>query len=527
MIARVIDHFRRTPLVALFGGECPALPLDLLRIFVGVLSFFYFLALAREAADISGPEGLIDHALVQDVFWFTRLGLFHPGIGLGVLQAVYGFALLASLAVIIGWRPKLFAFVLFVIAVSAFRWNFLVVYVEDAIMNLMLFWLLLLPVGKTLTFTQARRNWRGAWLHWTQVRVPGTVVGCFLCNLALIYLVAGGWKWTSPMWRDGTALFAILKLPVSHAPDFWDLQHLPFLRLLDWGALAFEPLFPLVLLLRRGHPLKWLLLAAVTMFHLGIVATMRLPFANLACLGASVVIFREEIMAWLAPGGWRVPVRQGEPMSAGWPGRIAVAFIVLLSLAMLRYVPAGGAVEQKHYVSTERSIDPRGAGGLAAIHKPIYGVLWLVGIAQQYQLFDWIDVRNHRFRYEITQRDGAFVKRIDPGDLFPDTNRSVFLQGYLFDHCWIHIPPGRSAELKRALALRFAQRYCLRHDVRGTVAVAVTIERITAANPAVVQRGPEVLFTFSVQDGRVVLGQSPPDSPVPRLAGIATARSSF
>jgi hypothetical protein len=507
-----MNRTRRTPLGELFGGDCPALPLDLLRIFVALLAGIYFLNLFQEAADFSGPDGLLDHALVQEIFPFTRLGLFHPGVSLGVLRVVYAFAAAASLAVLAGWRVKFFAACQFLAAVSAFRWNFLTAYVEDAIMHLMLLWLLLLPVGRTLVFAEAWRDPRVAWRRWLAVRVPGTAVGAFLCNLALIYLVAGLWKWTSPMWRDGTALFVVLKLPIAHAPDFWQPAHLTVLKFFNWAALVAEPLLSLALLLRRGHPLKWLLLAALAGFHLGIVVTLKIPFANLACLAASVVTFREEIMAWLAPHISPPPDRRLEP--CGFAGRCAVGFVIVLALAMLRFVPAATEVKPQDYNAEKLSIDPRGGGGLAAVHEKLYYALWFAGVAQEYQLFNWIDTRNHHVRYEVTEFADGGVRPIDPVEIFPRTNHSILLQCYLHDLNWFAVPAAHNAALKRSLALRFAQRYCRTHTPRGTVIVTASIERIMATRPWPVEHPPHVLFSFSFRDGAVILHDVPGDSPV-------------
>lgn len=519
---------RRTALGALFGRVTPALPVDIFRALVGLLSFVYFLSLWREAADFSAPDGLIDHALVQDVFWFTRLGLFQAGISSGVLQGMFFLAAIASWGLILGWRPKLCAGFLFVTAVSAFRWNFLVAYVDDAIVDLMLFWLLLLPIGRTLTLRGIYRDPRNAWKKWQEINVPGTVVGCFLCNLALIYFVSGIWKWTSPMWRDGTALFAVLQLPVSRAPNFWQAHPLPLLKVLDWSSLVLEPFFPIAFLLRRGHPIKWLLLVAIIGFHVGIVATMRIPFANLACLAASVFLFREELMTWLRRGAQAECV-VAPPARSGWCGKIAVAFVVVLSLAMLRHVPIGSRVETTRYDPAELSIDPRGAGGLTAMHKPLYCALWFAGIAQEYQLFNWIDVRNYRFRYTVTRNNGTRLEGIDPSELFPRSNRAALLEGYLHDRCWFEIPSQRSAEFKRSLATRFAERFARAHPLDGTIVVTSTVERITAANPRAIERGPEVLFSFAVRDGNVALLSSPAtlSPPPPRLTRAFPTGASF
>ena len=505
----------RTPLGELFGGDCPALPVDLLRVFIALLAGVHFLNLFHEASDFSGPDGLIDHALVQVIFPFTRLGLFQPGITLGALQTIYALAAAASLAVIAGWRTKFFVAFQFLAAVSAFRWNFLTAYVEDAIMHLMLLWLLLLPVGRTLVLAEAWHNPRLAWQRWLTMRVPGTAVAAFLCNIALIYLVAGIWKWTSPMWRDGTALFVVLKLPVAHAPDFWQTSHLPILKLLNWAALIAEPLIPIALMLRRGHPLKWLLLAALLGLHFGIVFTMKIPFANLACVGASILVFREELMGWLASGLALQRDRRAQP--CGFCGFYAVGFGIVLTLAMTRYVPATTEVQPHDYNAENLSIDPRGIGGLAALHEKLYYALWFAGVAQEYQLFNWIDTRNHHVRYVVTEFADGRLRQIDPSEIFPPTNHSMLLQCYLHDLNWFAVPPAENTALKRSLALRFAQRYCRSHPPRGKVVVTASIERITATLPWPVERPPRVLFSFSLCDGAVIIDKAS-DEKSPRSA---------
>src|SRR5205814_1315232 len=103
-----------------------------------------------------------------------------------------------------------------------------------------------------------------AWRHeW----VPGLVVRCMLANIALIYVVAGIWKWTSPMWRHGTALAAVLQMPLARAPSLPRPALEPVLTLATWSVLIVEPMLALLVTLPTGHRLKWMLLAAAVAFH--------------------------------------------------------------------------------------------------------------------------------------------------------------------------------------------------------------------------------------------------------------------
>ena len=151
----------------------------------------------------------------------------------------------------------------------------------------------LLPVGKTLVCRELIQQGHRCLGRWSTVTVPGTGMRCFLGNVCLVYLVAGLWKLESPMWRQGFALYTVLRLPIAYQPDLWGPQHLLWLQVGTYVALVIEPLIPWLLTRRRGHPLKWLGLLAQLGFHLGIVATLRVPFANLG-LASAVLLFRAE-----------------------------------------------------------------------------------------------------------------------------------------------------------------------------------------------------------------------------------------
>lgn len=185
----ILSHLHFFPrLRESFARPTDALPLDLFRIMVGMVVFAYFLHTFFQARDFSDPEGLIDHELSLELFWFTRLGLFQPGMSLWAFQAIFLFACICAVALIVGYRVKIFALLLYLIAVSTYRWNFLVMYVDDSIIHLLLFWLLLLPVGRTLVLSEWRVDRERAWQSWIHEKVPGTAVRCFLWNLALIHL---------------------------------------------------------------------------------------------------------------------------------------------------------------------------------------------------------------------------------------------------------------------------------------------------------------------------------------------------
>jgi hypothetical protein len=274
-------------------------------------------------------------------------------------------------------------------------------------------------------------------------------------NVCLVYLVAGLWKFESPMWHEGTAVYAILRLPIAHMPEFWRPEHLPWLRVANYGALVIEPALPALLLLRRGHPLKWFGLAAQLSFHLGIIATLRIPYANIALMATAVLFFRDELMSGVF-GGRKSPPRRLRTPLRDWGGHLALAFLICLTLAMMRRLPVVGVV-----------------------HKPAYALLWMVGIAQDYQLFNWIDRKNFRVHYHVIATEPDGQRHALPAEqLFPDSLRATLLQSYIQNVRWIAVPKQYRAALKRAIVERLAERFCRLYPLEGYVSAWSVIQRV-------------------------------------------------
>lgn len=476
-----------------------ALPVDLFRVLVGLLSVAYFTQTLWESIDITNPAGLMDHVVMRELFPHTLWSLFFPGMTLELFRVVFAAAIGASLMVVVGHGVKWAAGFLFLVASSTYRWNFLVIFVDDSIFHLAVFWLLLLPVGRTLRLGEWMREGGAAcWERWRTVTVPGTAVHCFLANLALLYVVAGVWKFTSPMWRGGTALYAILKLPLSYAPDFWRPEHLPLLKIANYGALIGEPLIPLMFWMRRHHPLKYAHLALFLGMHVGIIATLMVPYANVACLAALVLIFREELMGG-EPERPSAPPAEARTFTVA--GRLSLAFLALLTVAMV------GEFRVPHWRAPTKTAEKAGPG---VTHNWAYVPLWAFGIAQSYRLMDWIDDRNFHLSYEVleTAPDGS-VRAVPPARLFPRYPHSILLQAYLHDVTWGKLPSGRAEEVKSRLRRGFADRYCRRHAEGQSVSAWATLRRVTPDNLDLSRGRTRPLMSFECGSRGVRLVRSP------------------
>jgi hypothetical protein len=439
-----------------------ALPMDIFRILAGFLCLIYFVTLGLDTKDFSASTGLINHTLSYELFSFTRLGLFHGTLPAYFFYMVYGAAGLFCMPIIVGYRPRTFAFLAFLIAVSAYRWNFLVIYVDDVVMHLLLFWLTLLPLGRTLNLFD-----RFVRPHKHELKTGSVLVGtfelkAFIYNICLIYWIAGFSKIASPMWQEGTALYAVLKLPISQFPEMWGLAQLTVLRWLNHLALITEIAIPFLLIQKRSLALKVLGGAIQILFHLGIIFTIGIPFANLALIGSLVLFFSQEFTERFAQTTEQTSmdsVRRARPVL-----RLKQIFVCLYLFGLT----LTGFYEVKN---------------LQVVAKFGYVLLWTMGLAQNYHLFNWIDSRNYTVKNEITKIDADGRSATIPGEIFlPRSVRHTLLQMNLYGFTWLPMTSHRLHELQPQLICdilwRYADRYCRTQRDSQSLAVLSRVSRL-------------------------------------------------
>jgi hypothetical protein len=461
-----------------FTAAVSALPLDFFRVLVGILGVAYFARTGREVSDFSDPDGLIDQALQHRVLPFTRLTLLPARTPAWLLRALHVAGCVASTMLSLGIATAVVAPFLYLLAVSIYRRSFLVIGVDDGIIHLALFWMVVLPIGHTLVISDllSGRAFHSTWDTWSTVVVSGLGVRCLLFNLALAYATAGLWKLTSPLWRSGEALRVVLAMPVSYGlgPRLagWPAR---WLRIGTYFVLLAEPLGAILFALSPRSWQAWTILTLMAALHVGIIATVKVPLANIAML-ASLVAF--VAFAALVPD-LRMSNLPMNPLSTmDW----VVLGVMVCLVGQILFNTCAAAFGLGGGPRT-RSDD---------VMNPFYVPLWIIGLAQSYRLLDWVDERNYDVEYEVLERrSGHPEAMVDAAEMFPRSMRHILLQSYLIGDLWTKLDPAALSELRASILTRYAARYVRCSDVDAEVEVHATIRRITGNGVA---RGTRALL---------------------------------
>ena len=231
--------------------------------------------------------------------------------------------------------------------------------------------------------------------------------------------------------------------------------------------------FPLSLLLLEG-----ILKASFIGLHIISALTLNIPFANIACAATAILMFREEIMQFLRGGEYLKPVGTSQ---FGFAGAISLFMVTALTLAMIsaitminwRTAPRVSKESANRSANVPQLVDGR-ADGLGSVQMTFYGALWIIGIAQQYQLFNWIDDRNYATHYRVVSN----CVDVDPDEMFVRSLRGILLDFYIHDVTWMKVPPEYRQELRQNILERTANRYCRIANPLGVVEAHSSFERI-------------------------------------------------
>lgn len=178
-------------------------------------------------------------------------------------------AILSSILLMLGCYSRMSACVTWLIWVSVWNRNPLLLDGDDAVLKIMCFYLMLSPCGNSWS-VDAFRNPKPK-------SVPVWPLRLVQFQIALIYFVSGWVKFHSPEWLDGSIIRYVAIHPHYSRWDGWAVIDMPIMKellaALAWFIRWWELLFPLSLI----HPFTRRLTIGIGIaFHLGLLFALNL-----------------------------------------------------------------------------------------------------------------------------------------------------------------------------------------------------------------------------------------------------------
>jgi hypothetical protein len=255
--------------------------LAVIRIGYGVLAFLWTLSQAPTLLTFYGSHGILPHSpSFSSGTGYLAWSVLDLIPGDGTVIALWVIMLAASISLIVGYRPRIGALIMFIGVVSLERRDPYVHNSGDILMRIMPLYLLLSPCGAALSLDR----WRKARDRFWEFPLKSQwVVRLMQLQLSFVYLNSVWSKVRGVHWNDGTA--------VSIALRIGDLQRFPYPHFLShtllltnfmtFGALAIEFAAGTLVWNRTARPYVLLLGASL---HLGIDWTIRVGFFSYAIL---------------------------------------------------------------------------------------------------------------------------------------------------------------------------------------------------------------------------------------------------
>jgi len=247
-----------------------------LRIVLAVIVLVDLAGRARNLLAHYTDDGVLPRHILLGETGILRPSLNWIG-GTTVVQALlFGITALAAMALLVGYRTRVMNVVVWVMVLSIQNRNPFVLSAEDALLRLLLFWSIFLPLGAWWSVD----NLRGAPASRVSMRVLSMASAGLFLQIAFVYWFTVILK-SGPEWRiDGTAIYYALSVEqITGSIGRYLLQFPALLRVLTFAVIGIEAIGPLLLFCPVATgPVRTAGVLLIMSLHFGILLTMIIWF---------------------------------------------------------------------------------------------------------------------------------------------------------------------------------------------------------------------------------------------------------
>jgi hypothetical protein len=278
--------------------------LAVVRICLAVVVLVWAVTLGPDLLSFLGTKGVLprqpDYARAGQRGAWSLLGSAPAN---AFVTAFYAVFVVSILCLLVGFRTRLAAVLVFCGLVSLTRRNPYVFNSGDLLLRVLAFYLMLAPAGAALSVDRWRRARRGRGGFWEFPARAVWPVRLMQVQMSVVYLSTVWAKAGGFTWRDGSAISYALRIRFLNRLPVPDLvtHSLMVSNLLSYATLATELALGILVWNRKLRP--WVLLLGVA-FHLSIDYALRVGFFSYAMLVLYVAFIPPEAM-----DGWLLRVR--------------------------------------------------------------------------------------------------------------------------------------------------------------------------------------------------------------------------
>ena len=254
--------------------------------------------LAIRGADLNAmytDEGIFSRSLICQYYTSEWNWSFHFGGGLWSFQAMlFGLAALFAIALLVGYETRLMTIASWLILLSLHNRLPPILNGADNLMRMLLFWAMLLPLGRVWS-VDAWRAGRGAAQPTTAGMELSIASAAILLQMGFVYLFSAIFK-SNSSWFQGEAIAGALAHDFYARPlGSWMLQFPAALSVATVMVLALEWLGPLLLFVPvRTVRIRLAVIALLTCMHLGIEMLLTVGLFSYVCITGLVLFLPPE-----------------------------------------------------------------------------------------------------------------------------------------------------------------------------------------------------------------------------------------
>ncbi len=369
-------------------------PVALFRILYGLLNIANLVLLRPDWLTWFGPHAFLSMETMNRLASGPRINLFVllPQTDFAV-NAFFWIFLAFAVSLTVGYMTRLSSVAVFLCMLSMHGRNMYIINGADVVMRVTGFFLMFAPSGGALSVDRLRRIWAGReeaeiplYRPWAQRLIQ--------IQVSVIYLSTAGLKMFGKAWRNGTAVYYVLRLNGFRRFPVPFSDNLFMIRFSTWATLAVEFAAGSLVWFAR---LRYAVLIAATLLHLSIEYSMNLPLFELMMISTYVTfIYPEDLTrawGWLADragprlGAVATVVYDGNSEPSRRTMNLLRALDIFRRLRFLEahspegasaFPQANGGTGPVHYVTGK---GPQiGFTGLCSI-APLVPLLWPLAIA--------------------------------------------------------------------------------------------------------------------------------------------------